>query len=101
MGRPTKTERLEKARPAVIPSTITFCKLNLHKLYARSRRLHLSNWNDYQDYADYIHNLWNTMSTHNAFKDDAIKLEEMLGTGDVIQLLSDIVMDHQKQLANG
>ncbi len=100
MGRPTKTERLEKARPLVMPSTVTFCKLNLQKLYARSRRLHLSHWNDDQDYAEFIHTLWSMMLTHSSFKDEALKIEEMLGSGDVIQLLSDIVMDHQKHWTN-
>ncbi|TVZ53419.1 hypothetical protein [Dokdonia sp. Hel_I_53] len=100
MGRPTKTERLEKARPIVMPSTLTFCKLNLQKLYARSRRLQLSHWNEQHDYADFIHNLWNMMLTHSSFKKDALKIEDMLGTGDVIQLLSDIVMDHQKNWSN-
>lgn len=101
MGRPTKTERLKKARPILMPSTIALCKLNLKKMYAKSRRLHLAEWNESLDYADYIHNLWNNMLTHNAIKEDAIKLEEIIGNGDAIQLLSDIVITHKKISNNG
>jgi len=32
MGRRIKSERLERAMPIVMPSTLNFCKLNLHKL---------------------------------------------------------------------
>ncbi|WP_339847104.1 hypothetical protein [Dokdonia sp. Asnod1-B02] len=96
MGRPTKTERLKEARPIIMQSTLIFCKLNLQKIYARSRRLELTHWNEDQDYADYINNLWTTMMKHDAIKKDALKLDEMLGTGDVVQLLSDIVMEHRK-----
>ena len=97
MGRPTKTERLKEARPIIMQSTLIFCKLNLQKIYARSRRLELTHWNERDnDYADYINNLWTTMLTHDALKEDALKLEEMLGTGDAIQILSDIVMEHKQ-----
>lgn len=95
MGRPTKTERLKEARPLVMQSTLTFCRLNLQKLYARTRRLNLANISDEQDYADYIHSLWNTMLTHDELKIESHKLEEILGTGDAIQLLNDVVMDHR------
>lgn len=95
MGRPTKTERLKEARPLVMQSTLTFCRLNLQKLYARTRRLNLANIGDEQDYADYIHSLWNTMLTHDELKIESLKLEEILGTGDAIQLLNDVVMDHR------
>lgn len=95
MGRPTKTERLKEARPLVMQSTLIFCRLNLQKLYARTRRLNLANIGDEQDYADYIHSLWNTMLRHNELKIEALKLEEILGTGDAIQLLNDVVMDHR------
>lgn len=101
MGRPIKTERLKKARPILMASTIALCKLNFKKLYAQSRRLNLTEWDDNQDYADYIHNLWNKMLTNNILKDEAIKLEEILGTGDAIQILSDVVMTHSKISNNG
>ena len=100
MGRRIKSERLEKATPIVMPSTLNFCRLNLHKLYARSRRLNLAHWSENQDYAEYIHKLWRTMRTHKSLKDEGSKIEEMLSNGDVIQLLSDIVMERHKQLSN-
>lgn len=100
MGRPTKTERLKSARPIIMQSTLIFCKLNLQKLYARSRRLDLAHWNENQEYADYINNLWTTMLKHKALKEEAVKLEEMLGTGDAVQVLSDIVIEH-RQSSNG
>lgn len=100
MGRPTKTERLKFARPIIMQSTLTFCRLNLQKLYARSHRLHLTTWTPGQEYAEYINNLWMTMHKHDALKDEARKLEEMLGTGDAIQVLSDIVIEH-RQSSNG
>lgn len=101
MGRHIKSERLERARPIVMPSTIIFCKINLQKLYARSRSLHLAHWNENQDYAEYIHKLWKTMLTHKSLKEEGLKLEEMLDSGDVVQLLSDMVMEYQIQLSNG
>lgn len=100
MGRPTKSERLKVARPIIMQSTLIFCKLNLQKIYARSRRLDLTHWNEEQDYADYIHNLWTTMLKHDALKKEAQKLEEILGTGDAVQLLSDMVMEY-RQSSNG
>ena len=101
MGRPIKTERIKKARPILMESTIRLCKLNLKKMYAQSRRLDLARWNENQDYADYIHNLWNTMLKHNALTENATKLEEVLGSGDAIQLLSDIVINHKRISNNG
>lgn len=95
MGRPTKTERLKQARPVIMQTTLTFCRLNFQKLYARSRRLQLATIEEGQDYAEYIHNLWKTMLTHDALKDEAKKLEDILGDGDAVQLLNDVVMDHR------
>lgn len=96
MGRPTKTERLKFARPVIMRSTLNFCRLNLQKLYARTYRLQLATWSADQDYAEYINNLWATMMTHDALEDEARKLEETLGTGDAVQILSDIVMQHRQ-----
>ncbi len=95
MGRATKSERLTTARPILMSSTITFCKLNFQKLYARSRRLKLAEWNESLDYADFIHALWGTMLKHDALKEEAAQLEEILGNGDAIQILSDIVTEHR------
>ncbi len=82
-------------------STIALCKLNIKKMYVQSKKLNLTTWDDNQDYADYIHHLWSKMLTNNLIKDEAFKVEEILGTGDAIQLLSDIVMTHQRILNNG
>lgn len=96
MGRASKSERLTSTRPIVMPTTITFSKLTLKKLYAKSRRLRIVQWNDALDYAEFIHALWNTMLNHEELKKDAIQLQEMLGKGDAIQLLSDTVMEHRR-----
>ncbi len=97
MGRGIKSERLHAAIPLLMPSTITFYKLNLQKLYAKARRLNIAQWNDALDYADFIHALWNTMLTHDALKEDAQQLEAILDTGDAIELLSEVVMNHRRQ----
>lgn len=81
-------------------SKLTICKLDLQKLYARTRRLDLAHIGKNQDYADYIHNLWSTMLTHRSLKTEAQKIEELLGKGDSIQLLHDVVMEH-RFLSNG
>ncbi len=96
MGRASKSERLTSIRPIVMPTTITFSKLTLKKMYAKSRRLRIAQWNDALDYAEFIHALWNTMLNHDELKNDAIQLQEMLGKGDAIQLLSDTVLEHRR-----
>ncbi|MEP0262294.1 hypothetical protein [Dokdonia sp.] len=95
MGRASNTERLTSSRPIVMPSTITFCKLSIRKLYAKSRRLGIASWNDSLDYADFIHELWEAISKHRELKEEAARTLEILGKGDVIQLLSDTVMEHR------
>lgn len=95
MGRPTKTERLKEARPILMQSTLTFCRLNLQKLYARTCRLNLAGIKEDQEYADYIHTLWETMLTHDDLKNEAQKLDDILDAGDAVQLLHDIVIDHR------
>ena len=100
MGSTTKPERLQSARPILMSSTLRFYTLNLQKLYAKSRRLNLADWHNDQEYPEYIHSLWNTMLTHSAFKEEAKKIEQALGAGDAIQLLSDMVTEHRKS-SNG
>lgn len=97
MGRGIKSERLVAAIPLLMPSTISFCKLNLQKLYAKARRLELAQWNDALDYADFIHALWNTMCTHEALKDDTAMLMDVLDHGDAIELLNEVVMNHRRE----
>lgn len=100
MGRASHSERLLTPRPIVMPSTITFCKLNIRKLYAKGKRLGIAEWNHEADYADYIHNLWDAISSHRELSEEAKRTEELLGKGDVIQLLSDTVMEHGAMLAS-
>ncbi len=98
MGRASNSERLTAPRPIIMHSTITFCKLNIRKLYAKGRRLGIPRWNNTSDYADYIHNLWETISSHSELKEEAKRTEDLLGKGDVIQLLSDTVMEQQHSI---
>jgi hypothetical protein len=79
-----------------MPTTITFCKLNFRKLYAKSRKLGIAEWNDSLDYADFIHGLWHTMCTHEDLIRESSKIEEILNEGDAIELLSEIVMEHRR-----
>ncbi|WP_299685456.1 hypothetical protein [uncultured Dokdonia sp.] len=99
MGRASHSERLLTPRPIIMPSTIKLCKLNIRKLYAKGKRLGIARWNNESDYADYIHNLWETISSHRELKAEAKRTEDILGKGDVIQLLSDTVMEHNDILA--
>lgn len=100
MGRASNSERLIASKPIVMQSTITFCKLNIRKLYAKGKRLGIPDWNRESDYADYIHNLWEAISTHRELKEEAIRMEEILGIGDTIQLLSDTVTEYHGILVN-
>ena len=97
MGRGIKSERLVASIPLLMPSSISFCKLHLQKLYAKARRLELAQWNEALDYADFIHALWNTMCTHEALKEETDKLASTLDRGDAIELLSEVVMNHRRQ----
>ena len=99
MGRASNTERLIAPRPIVMSSTITFCKLNIKKLYAKGKRLGITNWSNEADYADFIHNLWDAIASHRELKTEAKRIEDILGKGDVIQLLSDTVMELNGVLA--
>lgn len=99
MGRASNSERLRTPRPIVMPSTVTFCKLNIIKLYAKGKRLGITNWNNESDYADFIHNLWDAISSHSELKAEAKRIESILDKGDVIQLLSDTVMEYNSSLA--
>ncbi len=100
MGRASNSERLTAPRPNIMHSTITFCKLTIRKLYTKGRRLGIPGWNNESDYADYIHNLWDTISSHKELKEEARRTEEILGKGDVIQLLSDTVTEQHGVLIN-
>ncbi|WP_299212795.1 hypothetical protein [uncultured Dokdonia sp.] len=100
MGRASNSERLITPIPIVMQSTITFCKLNIRKLYAKGKRLGIPEWNKESDYADYIHNLWESISTHRELKEEAIRIEETLGKGDTIQLLSDTVTEQNGVLVS-
>lgn len=86
-------ERLDSARPTVMPSTIAFSKLSLQKLYARCRQQGRAAWHDGLEYADFINALWNTMLNSPTCKEEATKIEETLGRGDTIQILSDIFLE--------
>lgn len=100
MGRASNSERLIVPRPNNMHSTITFCKLTIRKLYTKGRRLGIPDWNNESDYADYIHNLWDTISSHKELREEAKRTEDILGKGDVIQLLSDTVTEQNSVLFN-
>jgi len=89
--------RLKEKTLIVMPTTLTFCKLHFRKLYAKSRKLGIAEWNDSLDYADFIHGLWHSMRTHEELIQESRKIEEILNEGDAIELLSEIVMEHRRQ----
>lgn len=93
MGRPVIQE---PKKIFVMPSSVQFCKLNFHKLYAKARRLGIVEWNDALDYPDFIHGLWHIMLTHEALKEDAMKIDNVLKNGDSIELLSEIVLSQRR-----
>ncbi|MFT5752440.1 MAG: hypothetical protein ACI828_000706 [Flavobacteriales bacterium] len=93
MASKRNTERLDSARPTVMPTTVAFSKLSIQKLYARCRQQSRAAWNDGLEYADFINALWNSMLTSPSCKEEAVKVEETLGRGDTIQILSDIFLE--------
>lgn len=88
--------------PRIMPTTLTFCRLNFQKLYAKARKLGIAEWNDALDYPDFIHGLWLAMRQHAELNEEARKIEDLLSNGDAIELLSEVVMLHrQEALKNG
>lgn len=85
-------ERLDSARPTVMPSTVAYSKISIQKIYSKCRQEGLAAWHDGLEYADFINALWNTMLNSPVCGDEAAKIEETLGRGDTIQILSDIFL---------
>ncbi|WP_147448374.1 hypothetical protein [Dokdonia sinensis] len=100
MGIKRNSERLMEARAAVLPSTINSSKLSLHRLYSKCKSRGIAVWNDGLEYAEFIHALWNMMLTNEEFRPEAQKIEEAIGTGDAIQLLSDVFAESRKSVLN-
>lgn len=102
MGKSLQTASLQANTLRIMPTTITFCKLNFQKLYSKSRKLGIAEWNDALDYPDFIHGLWLAMRQHADLKGEAQKIQDILNDGDAIELLSEVVMQHRRQsLKNG
>ncbi len=96
MSRALTSARLKEETIIVMPTTLSFCKLNFIKLYSKARKLGIAEWNDSLDYPDFIHGLWHTMRTHEALTPVAKKIEEILQDGDAIELLSEVVLEHRR-----
>jgi len=92
-----RSARLKEKTLIVMPTTITFCKLNFRKLYFKAIKLGVAEWNDSLDYPDFIHGLWHSMRTHENLQLEARKIEEILSEGDAIEILSEVVMDYRRQ----
>lgn len=73
-------------------------RLNVTRLLNRAKKLGILEPIDDQDYADYIHDLWQTLLTNPVLKEDAQLIDDNIGTGDAIQLLSDAL--HEMGLTN-
>ena len=98
MRRPHQSSNLQANTLKVMPTTLTFCKLNFQKLYSKARKLGIAEWNDALDYADFIHGLWQAMRLHPELNVEAKKIEDTLTDGDAIELLSEVVMRHRQEL---
>ena len=66
----------------------------MYKLYKKCRAQRIAIYNNTMDYADFIHGLWSTMLRNPEFKEQAILIQEELGDGDAVQLLSEVVSEH-------
>ncbi len=86
-------ERLDSARPTVMPSTLAYSQNAIKKIYAKCRQEGLAAWHDGLEYAEFINALWNTMLNSPVCGEEAAKIEETLGRGDTIQILSDIFIE--------
>ncbi len=100
MGVKRNSERLTEARVTAPLSTINNSKLSLHRLYSQCKSRGIAVWNDGLEYAEFIHALWNTMLTNEEFRPEAQKIEKAIGTGDAIQLLSDVFAESRKTVLN-
>lgn len=93
MAPKRNTERLDSARPTVMPTTVAFSKLSIQKLYAKCRQQGRAAWHDGLEYAEFINALWTMMLNSPTCKEEAMKIEETLGRGDTLQILSDIFLE--------
>lgn len=84
----------------IMSTTLTFCRLNFQKLYAKARKLGIAEWNDALDYPDFIHGLWLAMRQHSELREEARKIQDLLNNGDAIELLSLVVMSHRQEALN-
>lgn len=102
MKNSLQSARLRSNTLRIMPTTLTFCRLNFQKLYAKSRKLGIAEWNDALDYPDFIHGLWLAMRQHPELQEEARKIQDLLNDGDAIELLSAVVIQHrQEALKNG
>jgi len=78
---------------AIIPNTISLSKMKIKNMYKHLRKMGKAEWNPEFEYPDFIHQLWNEILINKELKEDSKKIQQTLGKGDAIQLLSDIYME--------
>ena len=77
----------------IIPNTILLSKMKIKNMFMHLRTIGRGEWNPEFEYPDFIHHLWNEILSNKELKEDAKKIQQALGRGDAIQLLSDIYME--------
>ncbi len=81
---------------AIIPNTILLSKMKIKNMYMHLRKIGRAEWNPEFEYPDFIHHLWNEILLNKELKEDSKKIQQTLGRGDAIQLLSDIYLEETR-----
>ena len=96
-----KTTSVINAETTIIPNTLVMSQLKIGRMYENMRASGLTDKEFEQDYPDFINDLWDSVLKHEDHKGDSRRIQDILGRGDVIQILSDIyIEDMQSSRSN-
>jgi hypothetical protein len=68
-------------------------KVKLERILIKADKMGLMSHYDGKDYPEYIHALWNSITHQLLLMQDAVAIENELGNGDTIQLVSDTMFE--------
>ncbi|MGB3773717.1 MAG: hypothetical protein WA951_00525 [Leeuwenhoekiella sp.] len=68
-------------------------KLKLDRILNKADKMGYIGQFDGKDYPEYIHNLWSAITNQPMLMQEALAVEQKLGNGDTIQLVSDAMVE--------
>jgi hypothetical protein len=78
---------------AIEDRNLKTAKAKLERILIKADRMGLISHYDGKDYPEYIHALWNSITHQLLLMQDAVAIENQLGNGDTIQLVSDAMFE--------